>query len=179
MPHIDLPDGVPGILGPLKKYPDSAEALTNLAETILRGSSPLTPGERELIAAYTSARNDCTFCMRSHGATASELLNDKDLVEQVQADPETAPIDEKMKALLAVSAKVQGDTSEVSDEDVARARAHGASDKAIHDTVLVTAAFCMYNGYVDGLKTWAPDDEELYERHGEELAARGYADLEH
>lgn len=178
MPHIDLPDGVPGILGPLKKFPDTAEALTALAETILRGPSPLTPGERELIAAYTSSRNDCTFCKRSHGATAGELLNDRSVVEQVKADPETAPIDEKMKALLAISAKVQGDAREVSDEDVARAREHGVSDKAIHDTVLVTAAFCMYNRYVDGLATWAPDDEALYQQHGKELATQGYADLE-
>lgn len=178
MPHIDLPDGIPGILGPLKKFPDSADALTTLAETILRGPSPLTPGERELIAAYTSSRNDCTFCMRSHGATAGELLSDRSLVEQVKADPETAPIDEKMKALLAISAKVQGDARDVSEEDVERAREHGASDKAIHDTVLVTAAFCMYNRYVDGLGTWAPDDETMYRQHGKELATEGYADLE-
>lgn len=174
MPHIDLPDGIPGILGPMKQYPESAKALTGLAETILRGPSPLTPGERELIAAYTSDRNDCTFCTRSHSATAGELLNDKALVEQVKADPETAPISDKMKALLAISAKVQDTDADVTEDDVARAREHGATDKAIHDTVLVTAAFCMYNRYVDGLDTWTPDDEALYEEHGKELAKQGY-----
>lgn len=178
MPHIDLPEGVPGILGPMKKYPESAQALTELAETILRGPSPLTPGERELIAAYTSARNDCTFCMRSHSATAGELLNDKALVKQVKADPETAPISDKMKALLAISAKVQDTDSEVSEADVDRASEDGATDEAIHDTVLVTAAFCMYNRYVDGLATWTPDDEDLYAKHGKELATEGYATLD-
>lgn len=174
MPHIDLPERVPGILGPMKKYPNTAQPMLELAEEVLRGPSPLSPGERELIAAYTSSRNECTFCTRSHSATAGKLLDDDALVEQVKADPETAPVSDKMKALLAIAAKVQEDARDVTEEDVARARKHGATDKAVHDTVLITAAFCMYNRYVDGLDTWTPDDEALYDEHGEELAKEGY-----
>lgn len=177
MPHIDLPDRVPGIIAPLQKYPESAKALSMLAETILRGPSPLDPSERELIAAYTSSLNDCDFCMRCHSATAGTLLDNEALVERVKADPETAPISGKMKALLAIASKVQDDPQEVSEEDIARAKKEGASDKAIHDTVLITAAFCMYNRYVDGLGTWVPEDEDLPEKHGKELAAKGYAGL--
>lgn len=173
MPHIDLPD-VPGILGPMKKYPNTGKIISTLVGEVLRGPSPLDPGERELIAAYTSARNECSFCTGAHSATAGELLEDKALVEQVKADVETAPISDKMKALLAISAKVQGDAREVSDEDVARAREHGADDEAIHDTVLITAAFSMCNRYVDGLDTQLPEDEAEYDEHGKALAEKGY-----
>lgn len=178
MPLIDLPDGVPGIIAPLQKYPESAKALSVLAETILRGPSPLEPAERELIAAYTSSRNECEFCTRCHSATAGALVQDEALVEQVKADPESAPISDKMKALLAIADKVQDDPRDVTAADVERAKNHGAEDKAIHDTVLITAAFCMYNRYVDGLGTWTPEDEDLPERHGKELADKGYAGLD-
>jgi hypothetical protein len=62
----------------------------------------------------------------------------------------------------------------VTDADVALTRAEGADDKAIHDTVLIAAAFCMYNRYVDGLATWAPEDPAQYERMGEALGKNGY-----
>lgn len=174
MPHIDLPDDVPGILGPMKKYPNTGKIISTLVSEVLRGPSPLEPGERELIAAYTSSRNDCSFCTGAHSATAGELLGDKTLVEQVKSNPETAPISDKMKALLAISAKVQGNTRNVSDEDVARARKEGATDKAIHDTVLITAVFSMCNRYVDGLDTQLPENEDEYDEHGKALAAKGY-----
>lgn len=175
MPHITLPDGLPGITGPLKQYPDTAEHLLGLAQTLLRGESTLTPGERELIAAYVSSRNDCYFCTNSHSATARHLLGDTaDVVEQVKRDVETAEVSEKMKALLVIAGKVQQGGRRVSDAEVERARGEGATDKEIHDTVLIAAAFCMYNRYVDGLATWAPQDEALYEQHGADLATRGY-----
>ena len=174
MPHIDLSEDLPGILGPMKKYPNTGGLISKLVQEVLRGPSPLEPGQREMIAAYTSARNDCTFCEGAHSATAGELLRDKALVEQVKAEVEAAPISDKMKALLAISAKVQEDARDVSDEDVARARQEGATDKAIHDTVLITAVFSMCNRYVDGLDTPVPDDKEEYAEHGKALADEGY-----
>lgn len=174
MPHIDLPNDAPGILGPMKKYPDTGRLISKLVEEVLRGPSPLEPGQRELIAAYTSSRNDCSFCTGAHSATAGELLGDKTLVKQVKSNPETAPISEKMKALLAISAKVQEAPQDVTSEDVARARGEGATDKAIHDTVLITAVFSMCNRYVDGLDTQLPETEEEYDEHGKALAAKGY-----
>ncbi len=79
-----------------------------------------------------------------------------------------------MRALLTIAGKVQKDARQVSEADIAAAREQGATDKEIHDTVLIAAAFCMYNRYVDGLATWTPRDESLYDQHGAELATRGY-----
>ena len=175
MPHITLPDGLPGIVGPLTQYPETAKHLRGLAQTLLRGESPLTPGERELIAAYVSSRNECYFCTHSHSAAARHLLGDAaEAVDQVKQDLEAADVSDKMKALLGIAGKVQRDGRDVSEADVARARREGATDKEIHDTVLIAAAFCMYNRYVDGLSTWAPRDETLYDQHGADLAANGY-----
>ncbi|HEX2393429.1 MAG TPA: peroxidase-related enzyme [Solirubrobacterales bacterium] len=175
MPHIDLPAGLPGILGPMAFNPDTARPLNALAEALLRQAGSLSPGERELIAAYTSSRNDCHFCTSSHAAAAAHhLAGDEQLVHEVCADPESAPISAKLKALLAIAAKVQRGGLEVSDEDVARAREQGASDQEIHDAVLIAAAFCMFNRYVDGLATWAPRDQSDYREPGRLLAEEGY-----
>lgn len=179
MPHIDLPDGVPGILAPMQKHPEMARHLTGLAQSLLRGPSSLTSGERELIAAYTSAQNECEFCTGSHSATARHLLGESpEVVDQVLEDGiEEADLGEKMKALLCIADKVQRDARGVSEEDVERARKHGADDKAIHDTVLTAAAFCMYNRYVDGLDTPTPEDEAAYDEHGKDLATNGYTSV--
>jgi hypothetical protein len=87
---------------------------------------------------------------------------------------ESSPISDKLKALLAIASKVQKGGKQVSADDVARARQQGASDKEIHDTVLIAAAFCMFNRYVDGLATWAPHDPEMYRANGKRLAEEGY-----
>jgi uncharacterized peroxidase-related enzyme len=177
MPYIDLPEGVPGILGPMTWRPETAAPLNALAEVLLRGPEdhPLSRGERELIAAYVSNLNECFFCQTSHsGFAALQLEAGMDLVEQVKADPETAPISDKLRALLAVAAKVQQSGRAVSPEDVERARALGATDLEIHDTVLIAAAFCMFNRYVDGLGTWAPTDAEAYEGMAHTIVEHGY-----
>lgn len=175
MAHITLPEGVPGIGGPLRQYPEAAKHLLGLAQTLLRGPSSLTEAEREVIATYVSSQNECAFCMNSHGAAARSLLGaDAGIVDQVKTDFERADISEKMKALLVIAGKVQQGGRRVSDSDVARARTAGADDKAVHDTVLIAAAFCMYNRYVDGLATFAPTDPAEYVRMGEGLARNGY-----
>jgi len=175
MAHITLHNQMPGIVGLLTQFKDTAKPLTELAQVLLRGDSTMSEGERELIAALVSARNDCKFCMRSHGATASHLLGgDKELVRQVQEDYRSAPVSDKMKALLHIASKVQVSGREVAEKDIEAARKEGATDREIHDTVLIAAAFCMYNRYVDGLGTFAPDNEEVYDEHGKELATEGY-----
>lgn len=175
MPHIDLPDDMPGILGPMAFSPTTARPLNELAEVLLRAPNSLTSGERELIAAFTSKLNECRFCHASHGAAAAHHLEgDDDLVDRVCRDPEAAQIPAKLKALLEIAAKVQAGGSEVGAADVERARAEGATDKEIHDTVLIAAAFCMYNRYVDGLATWAPSEREAYLEPGRLLAEEGY-----
>ena len=175
MAHIKLPDDLPGITGPLTSYPETAKHLMGLAQALLRGPSSLTSAERELIATYVSSQNDCTFCMNSHAAAARCLYGeDRGLVDKAMVDFQNAGLSEKMKALLVIAGKVQQSGRLVTEEDVATARAAGADDKAIHDTVLTAAAFCMYNRYVDGLGTWAPEDAAAYERSGAMLAEHGY-----
>jgi uncharacterized peroxidase-related enzyme len=175
MPHIPLPEGAPGIVGLLLAYPDTVEPLSALAEVLLRGPSSLTPGEREVIAAFVSSANGCYFCTHAHAAAARNLLGaDAALVDQVIADLPQATVSEKLRALLVIAGKVQQGGREVSEEDIVRAREAGADDRAIHDTVLIAAACCMYNRYVDGLATWTPEDAEVYARTGEQLARTGY-----
>ena len=177
MPHIQLQEGLPGILGPMAFRPETAKPLNELAEILLRGPSTLSPGERELIATYVSTRNDCFFCQTVHGAVAAYHLNNEQLVLDVKASPGTAAISDKLKALLAIAGKVQQGGKSVKTEDIERARQQGATDREIHDTVLIAAAFCMYNRYVDGLGTWAPADApEAYRQQGARLAREGYID---
>jgi uncharacterized peroxidase-related enzyme len=175
MAHIRLAEGIPGILGPMAFSPETAKPLNALAEVLLRGPNALAPEEREMIATYVSSQNDCYFCQHAHGAVAAYRLggNEK-LVNDVKLNFESAAISEKMKALLAIAGKVQKGGKQVTSEDVGRARAKGATDKEIHDTVLIAAAFCMYNRYVDGLATWAPTDADLYRENGKRLAESGY-----
>ncbi len=177
MPHIDLPGGYPGIRSLFMYSPVTALPLNNLVQTLLHdeGTSTLTPGERELIATYTSSLNDCKYCASTHGAIAKYQLNGNgDLVKNVVQDFEQADISSKMKALLKIAAKVQKSGKDVTPDDISVAREEGATDREIHDTVLITAAFCMFNRYVDGLATWAPDDPAVYDAIGKQRATEGY-----
>lgn len=175
MAHIQLPGGLPGIVGPLAFSPETAKPLLELAEVLLRAPNTLTPAEREMIAAHVSYLNECDFCQLSHSAAAAAHLNGNyDLVEQIKVNPERAAVSDKLKALLQIAGKVQQGGKQVTAADIARARERGAADKEIHDTVLIAAAFCMYNRYVDGLGTWQPREREAYREMGEQLAHQGY-----
>jgi len=174
MPHIALPETLPGISAGFAFRPETAKPMRDLAHILLHEPSSLSPGERELIATYVSSRNDCYFCQTSHGAAAACHLGDANVVAQVKADFESAPVSPKLKALLTIAGKVQLDGKLVTTEDVQRAKREGASELEIHDTVLIAAAFCMYNRYVDGLGTWQPRDTEMYAQMGRHLADHGY-----
>ena len=178
MAYIKLPEGLPGIRGAMAFRPETARPLNDLVEILLHGPNSLTPGERELIATYVSSENDCYYCQTIHGAVAAACLNgDEALVKQVKVDFENAGISEKLKALLVIAGKVQRGGKQVTAEDVARARARGATDVEIHDTVLIAAAFCMFNRYVDGLGTDQPRDEAMYRERGKWLARDGYVNV--
>ena len=175
MPHIALPDGFPGITAGFAFRPETARPMRELVEVLLRGPSTLSPGAREMIAAFVSARNDCRFCHASHRAAAAHHLDGNyDLVDTVSRDYETAPVPAKLKALLVIAGKVQQDGKLVTAADVASARAEGATDVEIHDTVLIAAAFSMYNRYVDGLGTLEPPDPAAYDLMGRRMAKEGY-----
>src|SRR5580704_4524461 len=176
MPHIELPDGLFGIRSAMAFRPETAKPLNELVEVLLHSTdNTLTPGERELIATYVSYLNECHYCQTIHGAIAAANLNDDyELVKRVKADFQHADISPKLKALLVIAAKVQKGGKHVTAEDVAAARDLGATDTEIHDTVLIAAAFCMYNRYVDGLATNQPLDEGFYLERGKQVARDGY-----
>ncbi|HVW13844.1 MAG TPA: peroxidase-related enzyme [Mucilaginibacter sp.] len=179
MPHIDLPKEYPGIRSLFMFRPETAKPLNYLVQTLLHDPHPtMSAGERELIAAYVSSLNKCKYCSTIHGAISrhqfiNEGSNDN-VVRQVISNPQAADISDKMKALLRIAAKVQSGGQNVSEKEMSDARNEGATDIEIHDTVLIAAAFCMYNRYVDGLATWQPDDEALYDKMGEQRAREGY-----
>ncbi|MBV8630976.1 MAG: peroxidase-related enzyme [Silvibacterium sp.] len=175
MAYISLPEGLPGIRGLMAFRPETARPMNDFIETLLHGPHTLTPGERELIGTYVSYLNDCYYCQTCHGYIAAACLNgDEELVKRVKADFQHADISEKLKALLVIAGKVQKSGKSVTAEDVAQARAAEASDLEIHDTVLISAAFCMFNRYVDGLGTWQPRDEAMYRERGKRIARDGY-----
>jgi uncharacterized peroxidase-related enzyme len=178
MPHIGLQEELPGISAGFAFRPETAKPMRELAHILLHEPNTLTPGERELIATYVSSQNDCYFCQTSHGAAAAAHLGNSETVIQVKTDFESAKVTPKLKALLAIAGKVQQGGKRVLAEDVARAREQGATDREIHDTVLIAAAFCMYNRYVDGLGTWQPRDESMYAHMGRQLAEHGYRKAE-
>lgn len=182
MAYITLPDGLPGIRGLLTYSPETAKPMAELTNYLMRGPGTLTFAEREMVAAFVSSRNNCFYCDQCHTAIAAEHLGgseeDYATLNTIRQDPERAPISAKMKALLAIAGKVQQDGKLVRQEDVDRARAEGASDREIHDVVLIAAAFCMFNRYVDGLGTWQPDDPPFYRQAGKLTAERGYVNRE-
>jgi len=178
MAHIDLgldEKEFPGIIGPMRFRPETAKPLNELAEVLLRGPHTLSRGERELIAAYVSGGNECRFCCASHSAfAAAQLDGGAAVVDQVITDPGSAPISAKLRALLRIAATVRLDGRQVTAELVAAARAEGATDVEIHDTVLIAAAFCMFNRYVDGLATLAPEDPDAYAMNARRIVESGY-----
>lgn len=176
MPHITLDSDLPGIRGLMADRPESAAPLNALADTLLRGPSPLSRGERELIAAYVSELNRTRFCADTHGAAAAAQLDGgRALVDAVRDDIATAPLPPLLRALLAVAAEVQAQAVPVAAATVRAARAEGATDDHLHDTVLIAAAFCMYNRYVSGLATALPAGDGYYEEAGRRITAHGYA----
>lgn len=175
MAHINVPEGVPGIRSLVMFRPETGRYLYELAQVLLRGESPLSEADRELMAAYVSHRNSCRFCCESHAAAARCLYkSDAHLVDDVLRDMQRSSISEKLKALLHIAGRAQILGKQVSEEDVAAARAQGATDREIHDTVLIAATFSMFNRYVDGLASLTPTSPEAYKEMGERMAERGY-----
>lgn len=174
MAYIQLNNALPGITGLLEDRPDTGAPIRELTQILLRGESTLTQLERELIATLVSYKNECQFCTSAHAATVLALGGTEDLLQKVYHDLETAPVSEKMRALLLIAGKVQRLGKDVQEADVARAKAEGATDLEIHDTVLIAALFCLYNRYVDGLGTYRPEDPAYYQRLASRLVTIGY-----
>jgi uncharacterized peroxidase-related enzyme len=174
MAYIQLNNPLPGITGLLEHRPDTGAPIRALTQLLLRGENSLTELERELIATLVSFKNQCRFCTLAHAATVRALGGDDELLDKVYHDLSMAPVSDKMKALLHIAGKVQKLGKEVNMEDVQAAKQHGASDREIHDTVLIAALFCLYNRYVDGLGTYTPEDPSYYEKLAKRLTTVGY-----
>jgi uncharacterized peroxidase-related enzyme len=170
MPHITLEEHLPGITGLLEYRKDTAEPIRELTQFLLRGPNTLTPAERELIATIVSHRNECEFCSSAHAAVTDLLMGECATSEKVRQDISTAPVSDKMKALLQIAALVQKSGKAVTSQAVKRAKEAGASDVEIHDTVLIAALFSLYNRYVDGLSTVAPTDPNFYKGLAERIS---------
>ncbi|MEO6287224.1 MAG: carboxymuconolactone decarboxylase family protein [Dyadobacter sp.] len=177
MPHIKLEEGIPGILGPMLFSPHTAEPMNLLANALMQTDEGMSRGERELIGTYVSSLNDCYFCQNIHGAIASEYLEDEDwsFVKSVKSNYAETSLSEKMKSLLSIAGSVQKGGQHVTPEQIEKAKANGADDRDIHDTVLIAAAFCMFNRYVDGLATTAPTDPDIYRNRAKRVIANGYS----
>lgn len=175
MPYINVDENLPGIRSLMAFSPGTATPMGELANLLLRSDDGLSMADRELIATHVSYLNDCFYCQQSHGAIAVCYLNGNDeLVEQVKKDYTHADIPEKLKALLAIAGSVQKGGRYVTPGQIEHAKNLGATDKDIHDTVLIAAAFCMFNRYVDGLAANTPTDLSTYPLRAKQIAEKGY-----
>jgi uncharacterized peroxidase-related enzyme len=169
----------------MRLSPSVAVHLRGLADALLVHEFPgatLSRAERELIATAVSAGNDCFYCMDSHGAFASELLRRANATTDVDALVDgiksggSEGVSPKLAALLQLARVVQRHGREVTQADVERARAAGATDGDTQLTVLIASAFCMYNRMVDGLRAKTPPSAEAYRARATEIAEHGYSD---
>lgn len=177
MPYIPLEEHLPGITGLLEYRKDSGQPIRELTQILMRGNSTLTEAERELIALVVSTGNQCTFCSTAHTATADLLIGNHETSQKVKQDIATAPVSEKMKALLTIASLTRESGKRVTAEVIDKAKSAGATDVEIHDTVLIAALFCLYNRYVDGLATALPDENNYYNVLAERLVNHGYTRL--
>jgi len=176
MAHIKLDPTLPGILGPLALRPELRKSLATFTDQLMRGDNTLSRGERELIGAYVSNLNECFFCEQSHGSLAQHYFQcEITFIEDIKRDVMSAPISEKLKALLTIAGSVAKSGKSVTADQVEAAKKSGATDLEINDTVLIASLFCMFNRYVDGLDTWAPQDKESYIKHAPMRAEQGYS----
>jgi uncharacterized peroxidase-related enzyme len=173
MPYISVEEHLPGITGLLEYRKDTAQPIRDLTQILLRGPSTLTTGERELIATIVSHGNECRFCTAAHTAAADLLLGECETTQKIKKDISSAPVSEKMNALLTIASQVQKSGKAVTLGAIEKAKSTGATDIEIHDTVLIAALFCLYNRYVDGLSTIAPAEPEFYKGLAERIAV-GY-----
>ncbi|MEP6725256.1 MAG: peroxidase-related enzyme [Bacteroidota bacterium] len=175
MAYINVDKNLPGIRSLLAFSPETAEPMGVLTNLLLRSNDGLSMSDRELIAAHVSYLNDCFYCHQSHGEIAACYLSgNRELVNQVKEDYENASISDKLKSLISIAASVQKGGKHVSPGQVDNAKALGATDKDIHDTVLIAAAFCMFNRYVDGLAATTPSDLSTYPPRAKQVAEHGY-----
>lgn len=154
--------------------PEAAHHLAALSHTLMHKESPISPGLRELIAAYTSSLNDCEFCMKAHAAVASILLEDEELVWSVIRDLETSSLENKRKELLRFVRQITLAPSSITAADTQRLNAAGWDDASIFYAISACALFNFYNRWIlaSGVN---PVSEEAFKNLASRMAAAGYA----
>ena len=151
---------------------DFTSFLARFTNGVLRDPASISPGLRELVAAYTSKLNHCPFCTKAHAAAAAELLGSEELLAQVLKDPETAPIEDRVKLLLRFVEKITRDSAAISADDMEPLRAAGWDDEAIFFTITTCALFNFYNRWISSSGVPAMSDE-MHRWQGK-LIAQGY-----
>ena len=178
-----LPDA-PGILTALRLTPALGVHLRGLADELLVddfAGATITRHQREMLATAVSAANDCFYCMDSHGAFASVLLELDDaseflpLVDQIKLGSSDG-FDPKMQALLHIARTVRREPRELTSADVQAALDAGASDQDVQLAVLIASAFSMYNRIVEGFRARTAPTAEVYRERAEQIAEHGYSD---
>jgi uncharacterized peroxidase-related enzyme len=154
--------------------PEAAHHLAALSHTLMHKECPISPGLRELIAAYTSSLNQCEFCMKAHAAVAAKLLGDEALVWSVIQDLESSSVDDREKALLRFVRKVTLAPGSITAADTRELNAAGWDDAAIFYAISACALFNFYNRWVSASGVH-PVSDEAFERLGSRMAAVGYA----
>jgi uncharacterized peroxidase-related enzyme len=176
MAHIQIDETLPGMRSLLAYRPAIAPPLMALMELMMRSDEGLSKGERELIAAFVSFLNGCVGCHQIHGEVAQCFFeNDETLVEKVKQSYENAPISDKLKALLSIASSVQKGGKFVKTQQIEKAKNEGASDAEIHDTVLISSLFCLFNKYIDGLGIVSKDTPETLKARAKMIATFGYS----
>ena len=178
-----LPD-VPGILTALRLTPALGVHLRGLADELLVddfAGATISRPQREMLATAVSAANDCFYCMDSHGAFASALLERTEAPEQLPLVDgiklgSSDGFDPKMQALLHIARTVRGEPRDLTRADVEAALGAGASDQDVQLAVLIAAAFSMYNRIVEGFRARTPPTAEVYRERAEQIAEHGYSD---
>ena len=177
-----LPD-VPGIGTAMRLTPALGVHLRGLADELLVDDFPgatISRVERETLATAVSAANDCFFCMDSHAAHATAVMEAEGSTEAVRLldvvkAGSSDGFDPKMQALLQIARTVRGDARQLTAGDVALASDAGASDADVQLAVLIAAAFSMYNRIVDGFRARTPPSPEAYRARAAEIARQGYS----
>ncbi len=131
-------------------FPENVRPLLEFHDMLLRGESPFSVGERELIAAFVSGLNSCTFCFGSHKIIASKFGIDEELIDALVADVDTAPVDEKLKPVLRYVAKLTRLPAQLTRADSQAVFNAGWSERALYDAVQVCAIFNFMNRIIEG-----------------------------
>jgi len=171
-PQLGENTTVPDIL---KMSPDAGAALMEVHEEVMRADSPLSPGERELIAAYVSRLNDCSYCHGVHAQTAVAYGFEEGAINSLFDDLDAADVPDKMKPLLRYARKLTEKPSSVTDADAQACYDAGWSEKALHDAIMVTCTFNFMNRLLEGHGVHGHD--KLYRERGPMLKEHGYRPL--